>query len=688
MTLMIACVSPADYNMDETLSTLRYADRARKIKNKPIVNQDPKAAEINRLNALVQKLRLDLLSKGGRGSESALPSQDVENMQKMIDDLKEKNKNLQLQLQVTLHDVAESEMRAVVAEAAHDDLYNKVTEVNQLVIDLHKNFNEETCPNEVVEFAKKFSDICKAVEDITGVLEQNKVELLDHKKSMSNAGSSLNLLEIEGSMATDMQRKIDLYNKKQIDLKKELRELDKQLGLKEALHQQCTANLTKIFTYEDNSEMSEEKLKEYENMIQILEAEKAELTGKLKSMKGNPSAKLAEERRVRLQQLEQQISELRKKNKQQANMIKIREKDSEKINNMNREIRDMKAQKVALVRAMRTESENFQKWKLNREKELMQLKEKDRKRQNEMIRMESMHSKKENVLKRRMAEQTAAYKRLKEQFDRQKAIQAQRKNATSGKIEHKLSWIDQELEVIMSVIEANHSIEQLMEDRAALTARLQEIKDSSTGDANDISSIEDEIQMRNAQINDLQQRIISSDIESKMKAIGEGMQSMPEARAALKHLFNTIVEIRKEYAVKDMKLEDLKISCEIAEEKIAELKNDLEKKEQKYKEEMSSIEKGYEEKVTVLLKELNGCPRTNTGEPIEMTESQKIQQEQLDKMEAMREELEQWKKLYNELETQLKFKKPMNKHLTKVEVVVSVFRLKIISSELISFLLA
>ena len=52
-TVMIACVSPADSNMEETLSTLRYADRARKIKNKPIVNQDPQAAEIMRLKALV-----------------------------------------------------------------------------------------------------------------------------------------------------------------------------------------------------------------------------------------------------------------------------------------------------------------------------------------------------------------------------------------------------------------------------------------------------------------------------------------------------------------------------------------------------------------------------------------------------------------------------------------------------------
>lgn len=61
---MIACVSPADYNLDETMSTLRYADRAKRIKNKPIVNQDPKAAEINRLNKLVQQLRMELVGQG------------------------------------------------------------------------------------------------------------------------------------------------------------------------------------------------------------------------------------------------------------------------------------------------------------------------------------------------------------------------------------------------------------------------------------------------------------------------------------------------------------------------------------------------------------------------------------------------------------------------------------------------
>lgn len=53
-TVMVACISPADSNMEETLNTLRYADRARKIKNKPIVNRDPQAAEIIRLKQEVR----------------------------------------------------------------------------------------------------------------------------------------------------------------------------------------------------------------------------------------------------------------------------------------------------------------------------------------------------------------------------------------------------------------------------------------------------------------------------------------------------------------------------------------------------------------------------------------------------------------------------------------------------------
>lgn len=41
---MITAVSPSDNNYDETLSSLRYASRAKMIKNQPKVNEDPKDA--------------------------------------------------------------------------------------------------------------------------------------------------------------------------------------------------------------------------------------------------------------------------------------------------------------------------------------------------------------------------------------------------------------------------------------------------------------------------------------------------------------------------------------------------------------------------------------------------------------------------------------------------------------------
>lgn len=61
VTLMIACISPADYNMDETVSTLRYANRALQIKNKPVVNQDPITAQISALSKEVFNLNFTLI---------------------------------------------------------------------------------------------------------------------------------------------------------------------------------------------------------------------------------------------------------------------------------------------------------------------------------------------------------------------------------------------------------------------------------------------------------------------------------------------------------------------------------------------------------------------------------------------------------------------------------------------------
>uniref|UniRef100_A0A7N9AKS2 Kinesin family member 13A n=1 Tax=Mastacembelus armatus TaxID=205130 RepID=A0A7N9AKS2_9TELE len=59
-TAMIATVSPAADNYEETLSTLRYADRAKRIVNHAVVNEDPNARIIRELREEVEKLRVQL----------------------------------------------------------------------------------------------------------------------------------------------------------------------------------------------------------------------------------------------------------------------------------------------------------------------------------------------------------------------------------------------------------------------------------------------------------------------------------------------------------------------------------------------------------------------------------------------------------------------------------------------------
>lgn len=63
-TVMCANIGPADYNYDETISTLRYANRAKNIKNRARVNEDPKDALLRQFQSEIEELRKQLEDVG------------------------------------------------------------------------------------------------------------------------------------------------------------------------------------------------------------------------------------------------------------------------------------------------------------------------------------------------------------------------------------------------------------------------------------------------------------------------------------------------------------------------------------------------------------------------------------------------------------------------------------------------
>ncbi|XP_059023458.1 kinesin-like protein KIF1A isoform X4 [Mustela lutreola] len=89
-TAMVAALSPADINYDETLSTLRYADRAKQIRCNAVINEDPNNKLIRELKDEVTRLR-DLLYAQGLGDIT--DTNTVPGGPKYMSDLENNNRN-------------------------------------------------------------------------------------------------------------------------------------------------------------------------------------------------------------------------------------------------------------------------------------------------------------------------------------------------------------------------------------------------------------------------------------------------------------------------------------------------------------------------------------------------------------------------------------------------------------------
>ena len=90
-TLMLAALSPADYNHDETLTTLQYARRVKMVENKVEKNEDVHEKEIRKLKEEIEELRA-MLARGGEAAvagEGVESEADKEKARQMMDKIRE-----------------------------------------------------------------------------------------------------------------------------------------------------------------------------------------------------------------------------------------------------------------------------------------------------------------------------------------------------------------------------------------------------------------------------------------------------------------------------------------------------------------------------------------------------------------------------------------------------------------------
>ncbi|XP_024883411.1 chromosome-associated kinesin KIF4 [Temnothorax curvispinosus] len=546
MTLMVACVSPADYNLDETLSTLRYADRARKIKNKPIVNQDPKVAEISRLNKLVQELRLALMSQ----ELGITCPKEHEALEEKYRVLQHKLRDMTEKLNLNLGEIVIMHERAEMAEQARE----KIRIAMALLLDEFKQVLQDfdTCSEIDDEKRNKLKAIYERMLDIQNDERKASEELINHeisnsKNCVSHVGEDVAEC-VRTEESNNVEDSLDYFDKKeeehtlrQAERNNEVQNINKELALKESLVSELIKSAT-----QENAE-SRKNIIEMEQELKRLHAEKEENLQAVHAH--NVSSKLAETRRKKVQELERKIAELTRKCTEQNKIIKGKEKQDQRIKTLASEIQSLKETRVKLIRQMRNDANNFTKWKQSKEKEINKLRTQDRKRAYEMVRMKIEHNKQENVFKRKMEEAFAVNKRLKGALEMQrKAIQRQERKANSK--EEIKTWMAQELEVLMATVEADYSLEKLMQDRASLVHQLEQLKKNSDPDEEELMTLTEFIELRNAQIADLQQKILESDQETRTSARWNIIRTIADAKAAFETAFHIITQDRKQQCYK------------------------------------------------------------------------------------------------------------------------------------------
>ncbi|XP_041952967.1 kinesin-like protein KIF1B isoform X11 [Alosa sapidissima] len=142
-TAMVAALSPADINYDETLSTLRYADRAKQIKCNAVINEDPNAKLVRELKDEVYRLK-DLLRAQGLGDILDTP----------IGSLTASPSSGSLCSQVGLTSVSSIQER-IMSTPGGEEAIERLKESEKIIAELNETWEEKLRKTEAIRMERE-----------------------------------------------------------------------------------------------------------------------------------------------------------------------------------------------------------------------------------------------------------------------------------------------------------------------------------------------------------------------------------------------------------------------------------------------------------------------------------------------------------------------------------------------------
>lgn len=456
-TVMIACVSPSDRDFMETLNTLKYANRARNIKNRCVVNQDLTSRTINQLRQEVARLQLELaeykqgkrvISENGEEGwsdvvqENAILTGEVESlrrrvkaMQGTIEQLSARNSELlaakalgnwapkdgspdatdcsltslvqgyvseiedlraQL-LEANAMYEASRKREAIVTRTRHESVHDPMSVIDDAKRELYKEKELLARSMGELEFARKLN----MTDSVTSAGGDGDKPMGERERAEGESADDSD--PSDGEDEEDSEEE-DSEVKGQRILTAQLTALSEDIDTKARLIEQLEMSQRRLAALKTHYE---QRLDTLHHQIKATNDEKDKVLASLAAQASPPSEKVKrvrEEYERRVSGMSRELKRLQAAQREHTRLQRSQQQTAHQISTLRNELQNMKRDKVKLVQRMRAEAKRHAQAEAARAKEVAQLRKESRKNANLIRSLEAETKLKEQVLRRKQEE--------------------------------------------------------------------------------------------------------------------------------------------------------------------------------------------------------------------------------------------------------------------------------------------
>jgi hypothetical protein len=515
-TVMIACISPAQSNAEETINTLRYAERTRNIKNSAVrnlVSGGLSSAEAAALRKENQQLKLELAqlrdgSVSASGSMRSLPSlgntEVVTKLRAQCSSFLAENDLLKERIKSHSEEVLEASLRADKWQAKFE---RAVEMAEQHGVDLSDKID--------------IGDAESIVNQLRNQLSEAKTELLearaDAAMARATAGAVIagkgDLESMSENLSVEMPALEEDESSDRDNITNELSAVSGTIEQKEAMLGQMLKERSCRETIQIHLQNS---LRMLQTEVEDLTTEKSQLMLQMNQNMEDSSRRkcktevnpVTKRLREQIKSLESRINELKQKASEHQKSIRMKEEAEKKCARLTAEIAQDKRRRADLQKKLKEASNEIRAEKKAAQQNAARMMRDSQKLKIELHKIKSAAEKQAVVLKRKIDEAAAKEKARVELENKRKHVESMRLASASGdeikesRKQELEAWIDREIECSRIKAQINDHQSQL---ESAMAERKRLMKSNSdTVDILQLENIEDDCNAIRAAISDLE----------------------------------------------------------------------------------------------------------------------------------------------------------------------------------------